>query len=53
MVSKNNEYSLAMAQSHHLNKGQKWQIIGRTEGSQTQINVGQDLNIIQNVISRA
>lgn len=52
VVSESDQYSLVMAQRHHLSEGQKWRIIGRIEGGQTQMEVAQDLNIPQSVISR-
>ncbi|GFX62270.1 uncharacterized protein TNCV_3306431 [Trichonephila clavipes] len=52
VVSESDKCSLVMAQKHYLRKDRKRQIISRIVRGQTQIEVSQDLNIPQRVISR-
>lgn len=52
-VSDNDEYSLVMTENHHLSENQKWRIIDRIKGGQTQRDVVQNLNSHQSVIPRA
>ncbi|KFM59770.1 hypothetical protein X975_01104, partial [Stegodyphus mimosarum] len=50
--SESDQYLVVMTQKHYLSKCQKWRIIGRIERGQTQMEVAQDLNTPQSVMSR-
>lgn len=45
VTSLKDQYLLVLAQRHHLNKGQMWQIIRRIKGDETQMQVAHDFNI--------
>lgn len=53
MESDSDQYSLVIIKRYHLGAGQKWRLIDKFEEGQAQTEISQNLNISQNVVSRA